>query len=111
MAGVQRDHLLRAGVDHALAQRVLKAGVEIAQLRGLVHILGQIVVHRANARGEHVPRAVIHRVRQVALQLVAREYGSVQAAGIRDDGHDADEKDRDQKQRGQRHVDAVLQSI
>ena len=111
VAGVQREHLAGAGVDHALAQGILEAGIGIAQLRRAVDVGGEVVVHRADARGEVVPGGAGIDVVHVGGELLLVGGRHVDAVEIGQQGHRAHEEDDREEEHRQHNIDAQLQPV
>ena len=72
MAGGQPDHVLAAGVDDLLSQRVLEAGVDMAHLFLEPHVLGDAGGEAVDARGQAVQPVGV--LRQRGLQLGRHQH-------------------------------------
>ena len=109
MAAFQGQHLACAGVHQLLAQGILEAGIEIAQLRGLVQIARQIAVQGLDSGLQKIPLGVILRILQIGFQVDHAGAFFVNAFVIGGHGHDAEEKDHGNEDHRQHDVDLKLQ--
>ena len=109
MSGVQRDHVLAAGGDHPLSQRILEIGIEIAHLILQPHTFGDLGGKGLDAGVEHVEGIVI--LGQITLQPAHQAHGIEYIHAVGNEREPQVQKDKAQKQHGKHACDNAVQLL